>query len=157
MNRRFTVTASMLLGAVMACSGLTTPGSTALDVDLEVQSSTLQVVDSTSLVLIVRNVSNRSLTYDVPAGNGAFDFAIERPDGAEVWRLSRQPRTTPAESLTIPRGGVVSFTHKLRAGGPTGVDLSPGVYKIRGWFIDSRRDEIATTKQVSDLSIVGSP
>lgn len=153
MSRSLKVASSLLLGIVLACDGLTAPRSTALAVNLSVESSTLHVVDSTSLVLVVRNVSNRAVTYDVGAGNGAFDFAIERPNGTEVWRLSHQPRTLPAETLTIPRGGSATFPITLRVGGPAGAVLSPGAYKIRGLFVNSRGDVIATANPVLDLSV----
>lgn len=156
MSKALTMSSSLLFGAIAACYAPMSPQSSALSVVLTVDSTTLHVGDSAILTLVVRNLSPTKVTYDVGAGNGAFDVGIERAAGGEVWRRSDQPSSLPATTLTILPGASIEFRWTLRVGGPGGVNLPAGGYKIRGFLIDSRRDVITTANPVVNIAILPS-
>lgn len=157
MSRVLTMSSILMLGAVVACHTPTDPAAAALSATLTAESTTLQDGDSTALTLVVRNLTSRSVTYDVGLGNWAFDVAIERATGGEVWRRSHQIHTAPSTQLTIPRRDNVSFRWVLRVGGPGGVTLPAGAYKVRGFFHDVYSDALVTANPVLDIVVAASP
>ncbi len=141
---------TLMLGVVMSCENSTGPAPS-LSATLAVESSTVQVGDSTVLTMVVRNLSSVAVTRTVPQGSLAFDVAIERSTGGEVWRRSNQFASKPAATLTIPPLSSVEFRCTLRIGGPVGAALPPGDYRVRGFLVNA--GTVVITEAMPALSI----
>lgn len=157
MRRALSPLPALVLSVVVACRTPTDPPSSALTATLSAESSVIRVGDSTIMTLVVRNESPIPGTRSVPAGNLAFDVAIERVTGGEVWRRSSQLTGTPAVTRTIPPLSSVSFQLTLRVGGPTGANLSPGEYRLRGFYVGTPFGVIAAASPVLSLTVRASP
>lgn len=156
MHKTRVILLTLMFGVVMSCEDTTGPASS-LAATLSAESSILQVGDSTVLSMVVRNSSSVAVTRTVPQGDLAFDVAIERSTGEELWRRSNQLAIKPAATLTIPAGGRVEFRCTLRVGGPIGAPLPPGDYRVRGFLVDAGTRVITQAMPTLGISVRASP
>ena len=145
------------LAMTAACSGPTRPTSPVVSASISISSKRIGPSDSAVLALVIRNLSDATLTFDVGASGNAFDVSIENLDGHEVWRRSAQIHGFPASTLSIAKADSTILYWTLRVSGAGGVGLSLGAYRLKGYFVDSRSDDIVAASPVLDIELRSNP
>lgn len=107
------------------------PGPRSSPLSLEVKSP-VKASETVPLTLKWKNVEDRPVSLTL-GGNPAYDFVVNRPDGAEVWRWSHgQASQDILESRTVEPGREVVFEAEWPLQDNEGKPVPPGAYSVRG-------------------------
>ena len=91
------------------------------------------VGDTVEITLRLRNVGSRPMDFQLPGRPVAFDIAIVRPDGTEVWRrLAKGVVGSALMLLRLEPGGIKDFVVQWPQVDNAGLPVGHGTYVVRG-------------------------
>lgn len=91
------------------------------------------VGDTVEITLRLRNAGSRPMDFQLPGRPVAFDIAIVRPDGTEVWRrLAKGVVGSALMLLRLEPGGIKDFVVQWAQVDNAGLPVGHGTYVVRG-------------------------